>query len=242
MIHISELATALDLGDHELVSLVGGGGKTTSLFALGAQLSGTRIMTTTTRMGRDNTGGNVVLFSPSDEQLDSVLHDRGAVLAWRSDAAHKAIGVSAQTCDRWFDLADQVIVEADGSRKRPFKAPGPFEPVIPSRTTIVVACIGASALGRVIADQCQRPLRVAAVAGCSPYQRLTPTRAAAVIRSSRGTRKDCPSQARFSVVVHNVTADATSFVEELAEDLAGDAPVVAVKPFTDYQTSASRVF
>ena len=233
MIHISGLADALDLGGHELVALVGGGGKTTSLFALGAQLPGTKIMTTTTRMARDRTAGNVVLFSPSDADLRTVLRDRGSVLAWRSDADDKAIGVSAQTCDQWFGLADHVIVEADGSRKRPFKAPQPFEPVIPSRTTMVVACVGASALGRVIADQCQRPLRVAAIAGCSPYQRLTPTRAAAVIRSPRGMRKDCPPHARFSVVVHNVSAEATSFVEELAEDLAGDAPVVAVKPFTD---------
>ncbi len=235
MIRISELATALHLGGHELLSLVGGGGKTTSLFALGAQLPGTRIMTTTTKMGRDDTGGNTVLLSPSDEELRAVLRDRGSVLAWQANTAHKAIGLSAQACDQWFDLADHVIVEADGSRKRPFKAPQPFEPVIPSRTTMVVACIGASALGRVIADQCQRPLRVAAIAGCSPYQRLTPARAAAVILSPRGSRKGCPPQARFAVVVHNVTPDSTSFVEELAEALAGDAPVIAVKPFTDLE-------
>ena len=33
---------------------------------------------------------------------------------------------------------DAVIVEADGSRRLPFKAPAPHEPVIPASATIVV--------------------------------------------------------------------------------------------------------
>ncbi|NIW29012.1 MAG: putative selenium-dependent hydroxylase accessory protein YqeC [Actinobacteria bacterium] len=188
-------------------------------------------MTTTTKMGRDRTGGYPVLFAPTDDELRTAVATHGAVLAWKADAAHKALGVEPETCDRWFDLVDHVVVEADGSRRHPFKAPRPYEPVVPAATTVLVACVGADALGRVIADQCQRPLRVAAVAGCSPYQRLTPGRLSRVLLSDRGSRKDCPDGARFAVLVNQVGERERPFVDELAECVGSAVPVVAVAPF-----------
>lgn len=230
-VSIDRLAEALRLGPHELVSLVGGGGKTTALFALGDQLAGSAILTTTTKMGRDQTGGLPLLFSPDDEEMTAALDRSSTVLAWKGGSEHKADGVDAETCDHWFGLADHVLVEADGSRGRPFKAPRPYEPVIPSRTTTLVACVGAEALGRVIADQCQRPLRVAAVAGCSPYQRLTAPRLAAVLQSDRGSRKDCPPDARFAVLINQATERHGDYIEELVTCLDDRAPVVCVAPF-----------
>jgi len=230
-ITIGELGAALGLGGHEHISFVGGGGKTTSMFALGHQLAGRVVLTTTTKMGRNRTGGYPVYFAPTDDELTGALDEHRSVLAWRADASHKALGVSPATCDRWFRLADHVLVEADGSRRHPFKAPQPFEPIIPATTTIVLACVGADALGRVIADQCHRPMRVAAIAACSPYERLTPARAARVLLSARGSQKNRPDGARFAVVVSRVDDKARSFVDELAEIVAAQAPIVAVAPF-----------
>ena len=227
-IPLSELASALELGPHELVAAVGGGGKTTTLFALGRQLGGRRVLTTTTKMGRDRTGGFPVLFGPSDTALLDAVGAGDAVLVWKADGGHKAIGLDPDACDRWFDLVDHVLVEADGAAGRPFKAPRPLEPVVPSHATLVVACIGASALGRVIADQCHRPMRVAALAGCSPYQRLTPERLATVLLSDRGLRKGRPEAARYAIVVHNVAAADRPFVDELIDVVDGRVPVVAV--------------
>ncbi|MFW2332937.1 selenium cofactor biosynthesis protein YqeC [Ilumatobacter sp.] len=222
-----ELAAALGLGSHELVSFVGGGGKTTGLFALGAQLAGTVVLTTTTKMGRDRTDGHHLLIAPTDVELSDALRGSRTVLAWRADAGHKAIGVAPEVCDRWFDLADHVIVEADGSRQRPFTAPNPFEPVVPSRTTLLVACVGAGAFGRVIADRCHRPMRVAGVAGCSPYERLTPERLATVLSNDRGGRKGCPRHARFVVVLNQVRPSDHGFVDELVDAIDGTVVVVA---------------
>ncbi len=233
-IALDELASALRLGSHELVSLVGGGGKTTGLFALGDQLSGTAVLTTTTKMGRVRTDGNHVMFDPDDGELSDALARHRTVLAWGGDAGHKAIGVAPEACDRWFALADHVIVEADGSRQRPLTAPNPFEPVVPSLTTLLVACVGADAFGRVIADRCHRPMRVAALAACSPYQRLTPERLAAVLLSDRGGRKNCPQGARYAVVLNRVRPSDQKFVDELTDELTdaidGSVAVVAVAP------------
>ncbi len=225
---LDELAVALDVGPHEHVSLVGGGGKTTCLFALGRRLTGRVILTTTTKMGRDRTEGLPVLFSPDDSTLLAKLDDHGVVLVWGVDAGHKVLGVTPETCDRWFGIADHVVVEADGSRRRPFKAPRPFEPVVPTTTTLYVACVGADALGRVIADQCHRPLRVAALAGCSPYERLTPERLVRVLTSERGSRKNCPDGARFAVVISRVDGRVAADVDEIDELLGPAVPLVAV--------------
>ena len=64
---------------------------------------------------------------------------------------------------------DNVVVEADGSRRLPFKAPAEFEPVIPSSSTLVISTIGADSLDQVISDCCHRPNLVADLAECMPY-------------------------------------------------------------------------
>lgn len=231
-VEVDELVDALQLGRHEMVALVGGGGKTTALFALGRCLSGSVILTTTTKMGRDRTAGHVPLFAPSDAELEAALARSGSVLVWREDAGHKACGVAPEACDRWFDLADHVIVEADGARQRPLTAPSPFEPVVPTRTTMLVACVGVTAFGRVIADQCHRPMRVAAAAGCSPYDRLTPARLARLVLGERGLRKSQPAGAAYAVVVFGVTESDREFLDELDDmidvDVDVDVGVVAV--------------
>ena len=232
VVAIGDVCAALGLGDHELVSLVGGGGKTTVLFALGAQLAGTVVLTTTTKMGRDRLAGHDPLLAPSDEALADTLADRRVLLVWDAVAEHKALGVAPEVCDRWLGLADHVVVEADGSRRMPFKAPLAYEPVVPARTTTLVVCVGAAALDALISQQCQRPERVAAVAGCSPQDRLTPQRLASVLLSDQGSRKACPPSARFAVVINQVEPAHLSFVDELASLIDDTAPLVCIAPFT----------
>lgn len=203
------------------MSLVGGGGKTTLLFALGRQLPARTLLTTTTRMGRDRTGGFDVLVGPSEHDLRGAFERCRAVLAWKSADHRKALGFDTDVVDAWFSVgaADHVVVEADGARRRPFTAPAPWEPPIPAASTHVIACIGAEALGYVIADSLHRPLRVAAAAGCSPYQRLTPARAAAALVSPIGMMKNVPPAASFTVAVAKADPDEPQ-VAELAHELA----------------------
>lgn len=63
-------------------------------------------------------------------------------------------------------LCDAVIVEADGARHCPFKAPGPHEPCIPAESTAVVAVAGVDALGTALhEDNVCRASMVAGVTG-----------------------------------------------------------------------------
>ncbi len=231
---LTSLADDLGLGTHEHIAIVGGGGKTTVMHALGHQLAGTRVLTCTTKMGHDQTGGLPVLLSPTDAELAEAAIG-SPVVVWKSIDGQKAIGVDPETCDGWFGAVDHVIIEADGSRRRPFKAPADYEPVVPSTTTLMVSVIGADALGRVIADQCHRPLRVAALAECTPYERLSPEAAATVLLHDRGARKELPPDARFAVVVSKVDDASAPFVDDLHSALVAAEPnlTVVATPFVD---------
>ena len=230
-IRVGQLAAALKLGPSELVALVGGGGKTTALFALGRQLDGSVVLTTTTKMGRGRSGGRQTLFAPTDGELLAALAAEGCILAWHEDGVRKAVGVTPETADHWFGLADHVVVEADGSRGKPFKAPLDYEPVIPSSTTVLVACVGARALGAIIDVQCQRPDRVADVAGCLVSDVLTPGRLAAVLLSDQGSRKGLPAGARFVVLINQATDAHAEYLAELDALLGPGVAMVAVAPF-----------
>lgn len=221
------LGETLELGPQALVAFVGGGGKTTSVFALGRHRPGRTVITTTTKMGVERTGGHPVLIDAVDAELDRALDDHRCVVAWHHLDGHRAVGVSPETCDRWMMLADTVAVEADGSRRMPFKAPRDYEPVIPSASTHVVACVGVAAVGVPIVEGCQRPERVAAIVGCHERDVLSPERLARVLLSPAGSRKGVPAGARFSVLVNRVTEADRSVVDELRK-LLGDVPLTAV--------------
>lgn len=228
---LNHLAASLRLAPREHIALVGGGGKTTTLGALGRQLGRRTVLTTTTKMGSEQLARFPVLDAPTDDELRDALGSGPLVVRRRVDG-YKAIGVSPADCDRWFAdaaLLDHLVVEADGARRRPFKAPRPLEPVIPASVTSVLAHIGSDALDRVILDQCFRPERVAAVAGCRVSERLTPERAARVLLSDRGGRKAVPSTARFVVVVTKVAPSDQPLVDALAAELGGRAEIVVLE-------------
>ena len=227
-IPLSSLANRLGLDTPSLVSLVGGGGKTTLLHALAAQLPGSVLATTTTKMSSDQTEGMTVLLDPSNEELGRSLDDGQPILAWRRIDGTKAIGFDAVRVGSWIGIADHVIVEADGSRRRPFKAPGPLEPAVPDATTDLVSVIGVDAIGRVILDQCHRPLRVAGLAGCQPGERLSPVRAATVLLHPDGMRRALPDRARFHIVITKVEDTTDSVARGLAGALEAIEPAVNV--------------
>lgn len=233
-IPLSGAAGALGLDtpdDRHHIAIVGGGGKTTLLHALAQQLTGSRVVTCTTKMGHDQHRGLPVLLSPTDDQLVRAAAS-GPVMVWKRIEGQKAVGVEPAWCDRWFGSVDHVLSEADGSRRRPFKAPAEYEPVVPTTTTQMVSVIGADALGRVIADQCHRPLRVAALAECTPYERLTAAAAAKVLLHERGARKELPGAAGLAVVVTKVADVNRAFVDELLGCLSAlepSVPAVAIE-------------
>ena len=229
---------ARDLGvaAGEMVSLVGGGGKSSLLFALGDLHGSGTVLTATTRMGADQTGEAHLLVRPETADLARALEGPEPVLVWDRLDGPKAIGVDPSVPASWLAHADRVIVEADGARGHPAKAPAPHEPVIADDTSTVVAVMGADALDRVIEDQCHRPLRVAALVGCSPYERLTPERAARLLLDSNGSRRSVNRGVRFTVAITKVSEDNRALVDRVVAELDRADPSVGIVLVADHHT------
>ncbi|NLC62871.1 MAG: putative selenium-dependent hydroxylase accessory protein YqeC, partial [Thermoanaerobacterales bacterium] len=70
--------------------------------------------------------------------------------AWGKTSDGKITGVLPEYLDvihgqKKFDF---ILVEADGSKQKPLKAPAVYEPVIPKRTSIVLGLMGIDAMGK----------------------------------------------------------------------------------------------
>ena len=227
------LPDALGLGDREVVSLVGGGGKTTALFALAAHRPGRRIVTTTTKMGADRTGGLPVLLDPSDASLEAALDPSGSAIVWSGSDGQRALGVEPETIDRWAAGFDTIAVEADGSRRRPFKAPREYEPVVPTSTTTLVGCVGMAAIGAPIEEGCHRPDRVAALVGATEADLLTPERLVEVLLHADGSRKGQPAGSQYAVLIKRVRPEHRETVDRICALVAQADPEVAVVAMAD---------
>lgn len=130
------LLKALQVGRGHVVSLVGGGGKTSLACRLvrEAAASGLRaIFTVTTKILPPDLPPDLWVAGP-------VLEDG------------KLGGLSAGDVAALAGHYDLVVVEADGSRGRPLKLPAEHEPVIPPCTTVVVPVAGASVVGKPFHD------------------------------------------------------------------------------------------
>jgi molybdenum cofactor cytidylyltransferase len=146
----------------EVVALVGAGGKTTAMYCLARELGdrGWRVLTTTTTM----------LYPPTCDETDALILDATKDRAvWRVQQAlleHRratlARGLSADGVKlrgipmNWVpclaEVADVLIVEADGARGRSLKAPAGHEPAVPEETTLLVSVAGIDAVGEPLSD------------------------------------------------------------------------------------------
>jgi molybdenum cofactor cytidylyltransferase len=125
---------------------------------------------------------------------------------------------------------DIIVVEADGSRSLPFKAPGAHEPVVPEITTILVPIAGLDVLGQPLDDaHVHRPEIIASLAQQQPGSIVTGDTVARVLSHPQGGAKQLPAGARL-VPVLNRADDETAVprAREIAAKLLKSAVVDSV--------------
>jgi len=220
-----QLMRALRARPGEVVAFTGGGGKTGAMFRLAAEIvaaGGRVVTTTTTRIFAAQTGlaprHVAAVGGPRDDPgalktLAAALDETGHALltAFIEPGQDKAVGVTPEwiTALRSLPGRPTVLVEADGSRMRPFKAPADHEPIIPPETDLVVPVVGADVFGAALtADRVHRPERVAALAGVELGSEVTPEVVAHVLGHPAGGLKGVPATARVVVLINKVETDA----------------------------------
>ncbi len=217
------LIDAFEIKEKELISIVGGGGKTSLLFALGEAIAGRVLLTTTTRIfaAQMKLATAVSTYTPDANwdawlaDLEAKLSKQGACLVVGEVQGKKAFGVPPDLPAKLLatPFVDAVVVEADGSRMRPIKAPAAHEPVIPTETTLLVPTVGIDALDGVLEEVAHRPELVRGILGARDWGlgigdwRLRVEDVARLLVSEQGGMKDAPARARVIPLINKVETD-----------------------------------
>ena len=140
-----------------VIALVGGGGKTSLMYALAREMvdqGKTVISTTTTKIYPPNASESPHLIladnDPHLTELSALLSEFKHVTVGRSidPSSTKMLGLPVEKITALSGCAHWVLVEADGAAGRPVKAPAEWEPVIPPCSDLVIAVVGLDCLGR----------------------------------------------------------------------------------------------
>ncbi len=206
-----------------VIALVGAGGKTRALFGLAEEFSAAGhdvVMTTTThifdpRRERGRPFDQVVLEPawtepPGTKTPDQDAFAEAAVQPGRgrrivlASSEVPALGKLRGVHPAWIGmLAGFVLVEADGARCLPVKAPGPHEPVIPESADVVLGLVGLDGLEQPMdAATVHRHEAFSTVTGCTPGAPIRIPHIAALARSPQGLFKGAPTHARRVLVLN----------------------------------------
>ena len=190
-----------------VISLVGGGGKTTLLYALARWYSaqGQRVLvSTTTHIQRPDAN-----YAPDEA---AGVPAEGGKLTMPPHLAD------------WMAEADTVLLEADGAKRHPCKAPAAHEPVLLRSSDIVLAAAGLSAVGKPLQDVCFRLEAACTLLAVPPETPLTPALLAKLLVSEVGGRK-CVGTRKFYAVLNQA--------DDAARRAAGEQTLAILKETYD---------
>ena len=152
-----------------ILSFVGAGGKTTLLYALSEELAqmGYRVLVMTTTHMRKPEENFYEYHSLPELKA-------GQVLTVGTTCGDGKIRMPDDVrMDVLCEKADVILVEADGSRRKPFKIPAEHEPVLLPETDLVIGVLGWNSVGQKISEVSHRPADVASFLQKNQEERMT---------------------------------------------------------------------
>jgi molybdenum cofactor cytidylyltransferase len=225
------LIQALRLDRSTRLALVGAGGKTTVLFQAARQMADALgdlpvLISATTHLGSWQLGQASQHFTIQEKgQLVSLENElpSGCLLFTGPPADDQRVaGLPEDSLTELAQIAARhhlpVLLEADGSRQRPLKAPAEHEPVIPNWINLVVVVAGMTGLGRPLDHHwVHRPEQFGQLAGLAAGQIITNEHLASVLTAQGGGLKNIPAGTRRVALLNQ--AD-TPELQALGQQLA----------------------
>ena len=185
--------------DNRVIALVGGGGKTSLMYALAREIlarNGTVISTTSAKIAPPTPNQSPKLLLLEDdpdlrELPEQLARFRHVTLGRAIIPPHgKLDGIPEPTIGRCLEVADKVIVEADGAAGRPIKAPEDWEPVIPTFANLVIPVVGLDCVGKPASEEWVfRIERFLALTGLRRGEIIGPDSIARLLSSDYGALK-----------------------------------------------------
>lgn len=201
------LIDTLPLKPGARLAFVGAGGKSAALFTLARQHGGPLWLAASTHLAVEQArqaGRHIVLAPgaplPGLDPFDGITLFTGPA---GEDGRTAGLGAEqlAELHARAGDLP--LLIEADGARRRPLKAPAAHEPPIPVFVDTVVVVAGWSGVGRPLAEETvHRPGVFAALSALALGEAVTPQVLASVLAHPQGGRKNVPEGARLAALLN----------------------------------------
>lgn len=228
------------------VVAVGGGGKTASLFALAPFYAdrGKRVLFTTTTQVRDprrekeqRRFDRVLLVPPlADPAFSTIPYPPGkevwlgfeapvpgtiTVLASQELIEDKKLaGLHPSWIPMLKKTYDILLVEADGSRGLPIKAPADYEPVVPPDADAVLGVVGLDCLGRPMDERTvHRPELFGPLTKCLPGQAIELSHIRSLIIHPQGLFKGSPAGALRIILLNKADVGNWKGSSQFSEDL-----------------------
>ena len=217
-----------------LVTLIGGGGKTSLMYYLVSQWKGRgckAVAATTTKLSGVRKENHRFRFVASLEegkgQLALANQTRElSTLVYGEDEMQpgKIKGLPGS----WLDAFAQtfpdtlLVVEGDGSAGRSLKGHMSHEPVIPATSPLVIVIVGADVIGKPLCTEfVHRPERAAELAGSFLGSTVTAKTIRNLLVHPEGYLHNCPRHSQVVVFINKVETEADrEQVRPLVEELA----------------------
>ena len=249
------LRDALRIQRGDVVAFVGAGGKTSALFRLAYELrsEGWRVLaTTTTRVAQHEVENAPLAARLTPDVTPAVVRDwlneHGFVFLYSAsdDPRHKIIGLHPDVISGLVDSvnSDVLLIEADGARRLPLKAPYDHEPVIPRDTSLVVPVAGVDVLGQPLDEEhVYNASRIRERYGFPDGGVIIPPWMAVTVRDSELGLRGVPETARVIVLLNKVPPDGYDRLRaQRVAELMLRAPRIEAVALGAMQSSADPVY
>jgi probable selenium-dependent hydroxylase accessory protein YqeC len=207
-----KLHEALGISSGDVVAFVGAGGKSGAILTvceglLQAEMKVLVAPTTKMLLGEADKIGPLVTSEDADgllEKAENAFSEAPAVVASSGMISKNRVGgVEPAWIGGLAGLADVVLIEADGSRRRPIKGTADHEPAIPTAATLVVAIANVRALGMPVDDEhVHRPEVFSELTGIGQGQSITPGAFATAL--AHGSLARVPQEIRTAALITGV--------------------------------------
>jgi molybdenum cofactor cytidylyltransferase len=240
------LSRAIRLESPITVAFAGSGGKTTAIFQIARELlegknkSGDNrpviiepvIVTTTTHFGISQISlADKHLIADTEQGFnEQLLNEPGLLLITGPIEVDKTGGLNAGQINRLHQFCREhnlfLLIEADGSRQRPIKAPAKHEPAIPDISEMVVFITGLTGFDQPLNKTVvHRPEIFSDLAGIHLEDRITIESLIRVLTHPEGGIKNIPPNSRRAIILNQadiplLAAAAQKMVEPLLREFA----------------------
>ena len=205
-------------GKH-IISFVGAGGKSSLIDAIakwGSNQGKKVLVTTTTHIFRPQSE----ILATNEKQLRAIWSSgHWAVIGETEEKQPQKLKMPAFDWMRQaMELADLVLIEADGSKRLPCKVPADHEPVLLPESDIVVAVLGLSALYHPLKECCFRLEQAKKLLLVDENHLLTEEDMAKILLSEQGLRKNVEDR-RYIAVLNQCDDDTMQKSAEKIEEI-----------------------